>query len=416
MFASDAVLHALERAAAAVPGGVAIFDVEGGHVIPLGSNGFTAMLGYPKEHVATLDAAGLRSLVHRDDRPQLEALIRRVGALHNGDSAGARLRLRHADGNWRAVRLLAVVFTRDAADRPSAILGTAIEPGAGEKDASAVLAAVLDQAPESDRERRHLEQALREQAERLALVVRSAQVGWWAYEFGTEVLSWSDESRRLFASPAEWEPTYEGFLAAIHPLDRPRVTRMFERAVKEGARFDLEFRVLLSAGEERWVRASAECHCDDFENPVRLFGVMVDITPSKRAEAALRESEERFRQLAETVNEIFWVLDPARHKWLYLSPAYRRLFGLREDQPDDQPDPDKWLRAVHPDDRERVGRVLAGEGVSSHFDHEYRMRTPHGTRRMRDRGIVSRDASGRVMRILGVTEDVTDRVRRQRQH
>ncbi|WP_169260549.1 PAS domain-containing protein [Aromatoleum diolicum] len=390
-----------------------IFDAEGGHLIPLGSNGFTSMLGYPKEYLAAMDAAALRSLVHQDDRTRLEALIQRVSALRNGDSAGATLQLRHADGGWRAVRLQVAVFTRDAADRPAAILGTVITAdAAGETDAPSVLAGVLEQAPESLIERRHLEQALREQAERFALIVRSARLGWWTYEFGTGVLSWSDESRHLFAWPAESQPTYKGFLATVHALDRPRVTLLFERAVEVGGRFEVEFRILLPGGEERWVRASAECHCDDFENPLSLFGVMIDITPSKRAEAALRESEERFRQLAETISEIFWVLDPVRHKWLYVSPAYRRLFGLREDQSGDQPDPEKWLRAVHPDDRERVGQVLAGKVASGRFDHEYRVRTPRGTRRMRDRGVVSRDSSGRVMRVLGVTEDVTDQARR----
>ncbi|MGH7972272.1 MAG: response regulator, partial [Limisphaerales bacterium] len=75
-------------------------------------------------------------------------------------------------------------------------------------------------------------------------------------------------------------------------------------------------------------------------------------TERKKAEAALRASEERFRELAETIQEVFWVTDPAKNLMLYISPAYENIWGRSCQSLYNEPR--SWIEAIHPEDRERV--------------------------------------------------------------
>ena len=125
------------------------------------------------------------------------------------------------------------------------------------------------------------------------------------------------------------------------------------------------------------------------------------------AEAALRASEERFRELAETISEVFWITDPAKQRMLYISPAYERIWGRTCASLYARPQ--AWLEAIHPDDRVRVRAAMQTKQVEGRYDEEYRILRPDGTeRRVRDRAFAVRDTTGVVLRVVGVAEDVTE--------
>jgi PAS domain S-box-containing protein len=133
----------------------------------------------------------------------------------------------------------------------------------------------------------------------------------------------------------------------------------------------------------------------------------------KRAETVLRESEERFRQLAENISEFFWMTDPAKENFLYVSPAYERIWGrscksLLEE-------PGSFFDAIHPDDRPRVLNTLQAEsGVP--YELEYRIVRPDcSVRWIRDRSFPVRDDAGQMIRIAGMAEDVTEKRQREMQ-
>lgn len=222
-------------------------------------------------------------------------------------------------------------------------------------------------------------------------------------------LTWSEECRALFGLAAEVEVTYESFLQAVHPADRDRVARAVDRTLNEYAQFDVEYRIVRPDGAERWVAAAGDCVYDDLGRATRFLGVMVDVTDRKRAETALRESEERFRQLAESIEDVFWVYDVPAARHVYVSPAYARLYG--RDPQAVYADPRAWLDALHAEDRVRVEAAYATHLLRREFDQEYRIDTPRGVRWVRDRGFAVRDEAQRTVRMIGVTQDITARKR-----
>jgi PAS domain S-box-containing protein len=137
-------------------------------------------------------------------------------------------------------------------------------------------------------------------------------------------------------------------------------------------------------------------------------GIVRDITERKRAEEALRESQERFYQVAENIREVFWMTDPEKNRMIYVSPGYEDIWGRTCESL--EASPRSWLEAIHPDDRDRVLQAALTKQISGTYDEEYRIVRPDGsTRWIWDRAFPVRDASGRVYRITGIAEDITDR-------
>jgi len=131
-----------------------------------------------------------------------------------------------------------------------------------------------------------------------------------------------------------------------------------------------------------------------------------DRAQRRRMQMALRESEEKFRQLAENINEVFWIIDPIKNELIYISPAYAAIWGRPHDQ--NLQSPGIWLDAIHKDDRERVLNAAKTKQVTGGYDEVYRIVRPDGSIRwIRDRGFPLRDETGMVYRIVGTAEDIT---------
>jgi PAS domain S-box-containing protein len=150
----------------------------------------------------------------------------------------------------------------------------------------------------------------------------------------------------------------------------------------------------------------------DDGKPDGVAAIVRDITERRRGEQALRESEERFRQMADTVEEVIWIKALHPELVLYVSPAFVRIWGLSSD--DLYRDPRVWLEAVHAEERAQVGerfaQWIADEGRSADYDIEYRIVRPDGAIRwIHDRGSLIRNKEGRIYRATGIAEDITDR-------
>ena len=164
------------------------------------------------------------------------------------------------------------------------------------------------------------------------------------------------------------------------------------------------------AGRLFWVEVSLRGM--DTGRPGRAIAVVRDISERKNTERALRESEKKFRQLAEAIGEVFWLGSPDWKRVYYISPAYERLWGQTTKSLYDAPM--SWLDTVHPDDRDQVLRYiadLAGRPLRPGQFPEYRIVRPDGSMRwIAARIFPVADDAGVVYRVAGIAEDITDRV------
>ncbi|AWN42642.1 sensor histidine kinase [Methylobacterium durans] len=127
----------------------------------------------------------------------------------------------------------------------------------------------------------------------------------------------------------------------------------------------------------------------------------------KRAQTRLFEAEERFRNLAENIEEAFWVSDPRSSTLLYINPAFEHIWGQARSAL--YQDPRLWLEAIVSDDRERVSASYAERAMKGTYDENYRIMRPDGSLRwVRDRGWPVHDETGQFEYVVGIAEDITE--------
>jgi PAS domain S-box-containing protein len=138
-----------------------------------------------------------------------------------------------------------------------------------------------------------------------------------------------------------------------------------------------------------------------------MANVLAAAVQRREVEQTLQESEQRFRQLAEHVEETFWMLDADSGKVIYASPSFERTWGVPRASLYEKPD--LWLDAVVSEDRARVARSYTPERLArGDFSEEYRIARPDGAIRwIKDRGYPVRDEEQRVVRIAGLAQDIT---------
>jgi two-component system sensor kinase FixL len=138
-------------------------------------------------------------------------------------------------------------------------------------------------------------------------------------------------------------------------------------------------------------------------------GVDIDVTDQRRSERVVRESEERFRQLASSIDEGFWLIDLAPERLLYVNPAFERIWGVPAEQLHGHVrGGERW---IHPEHRRFVHEIFDDwlAGLHDIYDVEYRIVRPDGqTRWVRDRGAKIVNDRGQVYRASGIVRDITE--------
>lgn len=146
-------------------------------------------------------------------------------------------------------------------------------------------------------------------------------------------------------------------------------------------------------------------------NPDAFRASLARIADHRRAEKALDESELRFRQLTEHINQVFWLSSADNSEMLYASPAYEQIWGRSCESL--YANPKSFLEAVHPDDRERIEAGLPKQAEED-YEEEYRIVRPDGSVRwIHARAFPIRNPAGNVDRVAGISEDITDRKQAQ---
>lgn len=256
------------------------------------------------------------------------------------------------------------------------------------------------------RERKLAERALQESEERFRAIAEAAPIPIAISRLSDGlILHANAHLGPTFGLPSEEMVGRKAPDFYYDPADRQVLLDLLKR---DGYVRDYEVRVKKADGAPFWVVISLRRITFDSE-PALIAG-FYDISERKRAEEALRDSEERFRLLAENAQDIIYRyrLTPARG-FEYVSPAATTITGYTPEE--HYADPDLGLKIVHPDDRGRLGRYFNAEGV---FEHEIVLRwvRKDGTVIWTEqRNVPIHDEEGKLMAMEGVVRDITARKR-----
>ncbi len=347
-------------------------------------------LGYQRPDSAIDQLAGM-ALIHPDDRAAHVLAARRYLAGETREFT-VESRVCHKDGSYRWIISRGVAM-RDVSGRPIRFLGTGVD------------ITDLKQA----------EEALRQANARVELAVRSSDISIWECNMPDGRIE--NAQLRLFnvweslGYEASKMPTDYASACAVFflPEDLERVGREIQELLaSNGQDWKNEYRTLAKDGSTRWNLARGTVLRNPEGKPFRFIGTSTDITDRRRAEEALRESEERFRQLAENVRGVFWLQEAGWGRLLYISPAYEEIWGRTCQSLYEQPR--SWIDTVHPADRDFVFASLEQQHRGISTETEFRIARPDGSIRwVRCGAFPLQNQKGELRRTAGLVEDITER-------
>ena len=182
----------------------------------------------------------------------------------------------------------------------------------------------------------------------------------------------------------------------------------FRDRMREGDDLRAEEREIAHKDGRRRIHSISTSQVETEGNLPSVVAQFQDVTSRKQTEEALRSSELRFRQMAETIGEVFWIASADGKTIHYINPAFEKIWGRPSAQL--YANPDLWLEAIHPEDLANVRSALESLYQGGTYDVDYRITRPDGTVAwISDRGYVQRDDHGQVIMKSGVASDITRR-------
>ena len=258
------------------------------------------------------------------------------------------------------------------------------------------------------RERDNAYRALQEREAELARIQRIAGVGGLEIDFRDGVKNRRAPEYLLIHGlpPEATNETYDDWVKRIHPEDRERtVNRLFDTLKEEGEHYSDVYRIVRpNDGEVRWIRVVGRIERDAGGRAIRLVGADLDVTDQMMAQATLRESEERFRLVADSAPVPIWVTKLDRRR-SFANRAYVDFVGLPYEEAIDF----DWRMAIHPDDLPRIlQEQVAGEASLLPFVLEARYKRADGEWRwLRSESQPRWDPAGKHIGFIGVAHDIT---------
>ncbi len=240
---------------------------------------------------------------------------------------------------------------------------------------------------------------------RLRLAQDAGSVGLWDWDVATGDGVWSPTLYRNLGLDPVRDANVRSLLDIVHPDDREKVRQVNITAVKEGRMDPIEYRVIWPDGSVHWLLSRGEMLRDDDGAIVRAVGVNIDVTERRMAFEQVRESEARFRALADSAPVLLWVskTDGQRE---FANQAYVAFLGATYDEALHF----DWRKRLHPDDLPRIMQEqVAGEASRQLFTLEARYSTTEGAWRwIRSFSQPRYGPEGDFIGFIGIAFDVTD--------
>lgn len=193
----------------------------------------------------------------------------------------------------------------------------------------------------------------------------------------------------------------------VPPMQYP--AEVYKAQIREGlipTRYENE--ILTRHGVRRLIAWCNTMVFDATGKAIATASIGQDVTDSRRVEDALRSSEEKFREMAESIREVIWMMNAAADEIVYVNPAYEQIWGRSCESL--YQNPMSWLDAVQPDDRVRTHSQFEKKMRGEQIESEYRIRKPNGEERwISSRAFPIHDHAGQLIRVVGIAQDITER-------
>ena len=261
-------------------------------------------------------------------------------------------------------------------------------------------------------ERKAVEQELLISQHRLKLAMEASNLGSWDWNIDTDQVYFDQSwSTILGCSLDESGSYFDTWQNKIHRDDKLRVLKTLERHLTSPSHyFEAEYRLETKSGEWKWILDRGKVvETDENGKPVRMAGIYLDITDRKRMEEELHESAERFRGIFESARDCIFVKNYSL-QYTHVNPAFVKMIGLPQSDIVGWTDADLYDRdlaeILHDVDR----RVLSGESV----EQEHTRVIGRVPRTFLDTKVPMRNSSGKIIGIVGISREITDRKRTHR--
>ncbi|WP_410507041.1 PAS domain S-box protein [Methanosarcina hadiensis] len=302
----------------------------------------TEMLGYTQEEMTGKFAW---DFADEDEKPVVK---KNIGRRREGIDERYEFKFIRKDGS----PLWVIVSSKALFDKAGKFTGSMslLTDITARKEAEAKLKETLDNLEEKVKERTmQLEKAyksLEENEKNLAEAQRMARLGNWNWDGLTNRIYLSDEAYRIFGlKPQELEMNFSKFLSYVHPDDQVYLNKVIKKALG-GESYSIDFRIILTGGEERVVHAQGEAIPDAKSTPFPIRGTIQDITERKRVEDKLRSSEEKYRSFIENFKGIAFQADESFVP-VFMHGTVEEITGYSEEEFMSK---QRWKDIIHPED------------------------------------------------------------------
>jgi PAS domain S-box-containing protein len=337
------------------------------------------VLGYTEEEALNLN---LFELIHPADRDAVISKMGEVMANPGVPISGATSRTRHKDGSWRWLE--------------ATITNLIDDPDIG---------GIVDNFRDVT--------DWRQMQSMLNTATSMSRVGSWELDRvdpDQPNIIWSPMIRDIMEVDEDYDPNPTGGIEFYVPQSQELLKDRFDELIQTGKTFDLELQIISGRGNSRWIRCIGESERDENDRCLRVYGSFQDIDRQKSIEEELRLSNERFEKVTQATNDAIWDFDVAGNQ-LQWGKGFLTQFGYDSDVIN--PNFDFLISKIHEQDRHRVvSRIqeYMHDPSKSNWFEEYQFEKSDGTfAYVIDRAIFIRDASGRVIRVVGAMTDISYR-------
>ncbi len=243
---------------------------------------------------------------------------------------------------------------------------------------------------------------------KLQLASEIANLGYWTNDLIESKIQWSDEVYKIFeVNPESFELTLENIKNCFHPDDQLEFVPNFQSHFEDNIVKENERKIITPSGKTKWVLERINLITDSNGNPIKLDGIVIDITKRKLYEQEIIESNERFKIIAKATVEAIIDWDIKRDTVIW-GEGFHTIYGYNLDVYDNY----LWSNNIHPDDREKVLEDLNNmleDPTKEHFNSEFRfLKANRDIAFVQHKGIIIRDENGKPIRGLAAMIDLTE--------